>query len=186
MLTLLLVFACATEPAAPTAKPRGRVDSVAAPPPKALDTAAFCDARDTGSFQWPELEGVAPATPASWRWVNIWATWCKPCIAEMPMIREWATRLGTEGVPVAQQFLSVDATAAVLSGFMTAHADFPTSPRINEVAKLTSWLEGLGLDGTASLPLHLFVDAESRVRCVRMGALGETDYEAIKAVLQGK
>ena len=102
------------------------------------------------------------------------------------MIREWATRLGKEGVSVAQQFLSVDATAPVLSTFMAAHKDFPTSPRLKTVANLTPWLEGLGLDGTASLPLHLFVDAESRVSCVRMGALGESDYAAIKSVLQGK
>lgn len=186
MFTFLFLTACSTEPAAPAAKPKGRVDAVAAPPKKAVDTEAFCDGRDVGTWAWPELDEPTPAKPATWRWVNVWATWCKPCIAEMPMIREWAGRLGTEGVPVSQEFLSVDATPAVLSTFMSSHAEFPPSVRLKVVANLQPWLTSVGLDASASLPLHLFVDDTDQIRCVRMGALGENDYEAIKAVIQGK
>lgn len=185
MLTFLILAACSTE-ATPAAKPKSRVDAVAAAPKKAVDTEAFCDGRDVGTFAWPELEGAPPPKPATWRWVNVWATWCKPCIAEMPMIREWATRLGTESVPVSQEFLSVDATAAVLSTFMAQHAAFPATSRLKDVTGLQPWLTSVGLDSSASLPLHLFVDDKDQIRCVRMGALGENDYEAIKAVIQGK
>jgi thiol-disulfide isomerase/thioredoxin len=152
---------------------------------KKVDVDAFCETRGGQQFSLPETEQPA-ANIAGWTWVNVWATWCKPCVAEMPMIVKWREKLVAAGLDVAIQFLSVDAKADDVSRFQSAHPDIPTGPRIRDVALLSPWLGSIGLDASAVLPVHLFVDPSDTIRCVRMGALAEYDYEAVEALLSGK
>lgn len=187
MLTLLVFAACSTAPAPATpTKAPSRVDTVAAAPKKAADPEAFCDSRGGQKFSYPEVDGPAPENAAGWTWINVWATWCKPCVGEMPMIQGWAKKLNDAGIKVTQQFLSVDSKADDLAAYYGAHPTAVKSPRLKDITLLTPWLESQGLDASASLPLHLFVDDTDTIRCVRMGAVGENDYDAIAAVLQGK
>jgi thiol-disulfide isomerase/thioredoxin len=186
MLSILLL-ACSTE--APTAaRPApSRVDAPVAPVRKVADPDAFCDSRGGQAFAWPEVDGGgAPAPAEGWAWVNVWATWCKPCLAEMPMIREWASRLSAAGSLVDQRFLSVDNKPTDLSSFMVLHPEFPKSPRLADVTKLAPWLESIGLDASASLPLHLLIRPDQTIACVRNGAVHEGDYDAVLGVLQGR
>ena len=91
----------------------GRVDAVQAGAEKKVTADEFCDTRTA--------EGVAPdlalpalaggkAAPArgTWRWINVWATWCKPCIEEMPQLVKWHKDLGASGTPFDLVFVSVD------------------------------------------------------------------------------
>ncbi|MFC5300313.1 TlpA family protein disulfide reductase [Azospira restricta] len=49
----------------------------------------------------PDLKGV-PQALAQWngkiRVINYWATWCPPCVEEMPMLSRLAERFAAEGV----------------------------------------------------------------------------------------
>lgn len=186
-MTFVLFFvACDSGPPAAATAPRSRVDAAAPPPKKAADPEAFCDSRGGSPFAWPVVDDAQPADTTGWQWVNVWATWCKPCVAEMPLIQGWAKKLNDGGTAVTQRFLSVDAKATDLSSFLVLHPEFPKGHRLAEFTQLTPWLQSVGLDASASLPLHLFVDPDDQVRCVRNGAVGEHDYDAIAAVLQGK
>ena len=57
--------------------------------------------------------------------------------------------------------------------------------RLAETALLGPWLTTIGLDASAVIPVHLFVDPDQKIRCVRMGAVSEPEYDAVKKVLQG-
>lgn len=51
--------------------------------------------------------------------LNFWATWCPPCVTEMPSLQELADDLGPEGLEVVA--VSVDERYADIEPFVTRH-----------------------------------------------------------------
>lgn len=101
------------------------------------------------------------------------------------MLVKWQARMAKEGQRFSLQFLSVDAKAEDFAGFKAAHPEMPPSMRMAKFEDLAGWLGSIGLDASAVLPIHLFVDPDDKVRCVRMGGVGEPEYEVVKKVLAG-
>lgn len=165
-----------------------RVDVVLAEGDAGDKLAGFCEvlvpADKAQAFVWPELDGAAPAVGEGWLWVGLWATWCGPCIEEMPLIERWDKRLESQGVAVTIRHVSVDASAEDLSGYRKKHADAPEGPRVEDQASVEPWLTSLGLDRGAAIPIHVFVDPQQRVRCVRVGAVSEPDYKTVEHLLE--
>ncbi|MBM3224014.1 MAG: TlpA family protein disulfide reductase, partial [Candidatus Tectomicrobia bacterium] len=80
-------------------------------------------------FTLPDLQGRSVQL-ASLRgkvvFINIWATWCAPCVEEMPTIQQLHDRLQSRGLAVLA--VSLDALGAqVVAPFMQTHRlTFPT------------------------------------------------------------
>ena len=188
MLLGLLAPGCGGGGDPAPAPPRSRVDVVLADSDAGPDLTAFCEvvaAPGTANrLSWPALDGDIEAAEAGWSWYSLWATWCVPCLAEMPMMRQWETKLTSEGIGVSIRHVSVDATAEDLSTFHRDHAETPAGPRVEDQATVGPWLTSLGLDEGAAIPIHLFVDPQNRVRCIRVGAVSEPDYDTVKHILQ--
>jgi len=167
-----------------------RVNAVMADHSAADKLPAFCEvlapAGTAKEFAWPELDGATPAAGDGWTWVGLWATWCGPCIEEVPLIESWDKKLAAEGVDVAIQHVSVDASAEDLSAYRAKHAEAPAGPRVKDQASVEPWLTSLGLDQGAAIPIHVFVDPQQKVRCVRVGAVSEPDYKTVEALLKGE
>ncbi len=186
----LLAVACDDGSAAEPPTAPGRVVTLPAEAQSAEDLETFCEVHAEGaeapSFAWPEgMEGDAPATAEGWRWVNVWATWCRPCVEEMPRLESFESELAEDGTPVQIAFLSADSEAEAVDAFRQEHPNHPTGPRIADTAALRAWLGGFGLDEGAPLPIHLFVDPAGKVRCARTAAIGDDDYESVKALVSG-
>jgi thiol-disulfide isomerase/thioredoxin len=186
---LLALLACSGEPSAPAAPPPSRFDAIPAAPVKQTSVDEFCEVRATAetakTFTLPTLDGAPMAKGNGWTWVNVWATWCEPCVEEMPMLVQWQARLAKAGVDVTLQFLSVDAKAEDVTKWRGNHPTAPPSMRLGDLTQLGGWLTSVGLDASAVIPVHLFVDPEQRVRCVRMGSVSEPEYAAVESVLKG-
>lgn len=135
-------------------------------------------------FSFPPLTGAAAPAAGPIRWVNVWATWCAPCIEEFPRIVDWKEKLAATGKPVEVVFVSVDGADVDLAAFAKSHPEVEGTLRISDPELLPSWLGGLGLPENAVLPIHLFVDGKSRLRCVRMGGVGAEDYPGVAGVLE--
>jgi len=190
LIALALLVACGDDgggeaPAAP-----GRVVALPAAESEAEALETFCEVHPEGSdaptFEWPEaMEGEAPAAGEGWRWVNVWATWCRPCVEEMPRLQGFERRLAEDGAPVRVAFLSADGDAEAVAAFQEEHPEHPTGPRLPDTEALQAWLGGFGLDEGAPLPIHLFVDPAGKVRCARTAAIGDDDYESVEALVGG-
>lgn len=182
---LWMTAGCPADPPAPKPKVE-RFESVAPAAVKKDAVDAFCDTHDDSdtalTFTWPQLDGAAPTTPG-WTWVNAWATWCGPCVAEMPMLTRWKDKLQQEGVEFTLAFFSLDATAADVKKYAAAHPEIALGPRIADFNLLAAWLTSNGLNSNASIPLQFFVDGKHKIRCTRMGAISETDYATVKQIL---
>ncbi len=172
---------------ASTTAPISRVESISAPKNQASES-DLCDvvkpAESAPMFAYPPLDTSAPPT-AGWRWINVWASWCGPCVEEMPLIARLRDDLRKDGVKVELVLLSVDQTAEAMSGFLASHPEAKGSLRLSEFKALEGWLSKVGLDAGATLPIHLFVDPNGKVRCARTGAVRETDLPLLKKVLSG-
>jgi thiol-disulfide isomerase/thioredoxin len=112
----------------------------------------------------------------------MWATWCKPCIEEMPRLASWQSKLTARGLDVALVFINADESDEVVAAFRKQHPGTPDGPRLADASALGTWLEQLGVGG-ATLPVHVFVDTQQRVRCVRASAVDDADYDAIATLL---
>jgi thiol-disulfide isomerase/thioredoxin len=171
--------------------PNQRFEAVQATAPKKADTAGFCtdvhaDAASAKPFALPKIDGAPMASSEGWKWINVWATWCGPCVAELPMLAKWQDRLAQAGTNVSLEFLSVDKSADDIAKYRTQHPNTPPSMRLANFDDLPGWLTGVGLDANAVIPIHVFVDPADKVRCVRMGAVDESDFDTVKAVLAGE
>lgn len=98
-------------------------------------------------------------TLADWRGrtvlLNLWATWCVPCVAEMPALQAMAKKLAGEGILVLP--LSSDRGGApVVRGFYAAHG----------IDSLPIWLDPKGAAmqawGAQGLPTSLVIDRQGR------------------------
>jgi thiol-disulfide isomerase/thioredoxin len=186
---LLLCLACDDGAAPASAAPPRRFEAVTAKaaPPAADPLEGFCDvsgeAAGARDFSIPETE--PPSAPiAGDAWINLWATWCKPCLEELPRLVSWQKALAAQGTHVELRFVSADADAETLSSFREAHPELPTSARLVAVESAAAYVQALGLDAGAGLPVHAFVHA-GKLGCVRSGAVLD-DHRALVDGLFGR
>ncbi len=160
---------------------RSRADSVKAKPTQKADVAAMCDryyeAADAPTFTWPKTVTPPPAASGKWRWINLWATWCHPCVEEIPRLLSWRKQLDVDLV-----FLSADDSDEAVAAFHAKHPDMPDGPRLADPDAVPAWIQSLGVKG-ASLPIHIFVDGQNRLRCVRASGIDDNDRPAVGTLL---
>jgi thiol-disulfide isomerase/thioredoxin len=157
-------------------------------PRKDASTAGFCDvhvADESGPvLTLPPLAGPPPtAAPGHWRWLNVWATWCKPCVEELPRLARWREKLAAAGRPVDLAFVSVDESSADVAAFRKLHPEMPDSARLADSNKQAAWFTSLGLDAASPIPIHVFASPTGHIRCVRAGGVSERDYAVIEGLL---
>ncbi len=194
-LSVLAVLTTGCPDEKPAAAPSSRFAGVAAKP-LTVDAPKFCDrtwpATGDGArpFQRPTtkpLEGAPAGDGAKgWRWVNLWATWCTPCVEEMALLGRWKEALGKDGVDVSFEMFSIDEAAAEPT-IRTWFGRLPGSVAwVQSPDDVPSWLEhSVGISPDSAIPIHVLVDPSGAQRCVRVGAVHAQDYGAVRAFLAG-
>lgn len=109
--------------------------------------------------------------------VNLWATWCAPCIAEMPLLDHLAADLDGQ---VRVLTISEDLRGAEVVGPFFAENDLPNLPR---------WMDqpnnlAMEFGGGAVLPLTILYDANGNEVWRMIGAYDWSTAEAREEVLE--
>jgi peroxiredoxin len=94
--------------------------------------------------------------------LNFWATWCPPCVAEMPSLERLHRALGQDGLAVLG--VSVDEDDEALARFV-AKAGL-TFPILRDPGGAVAW----NAYGTASYPATFVIDASGRIQDSYLGA----------------
>ena len=101
--------------------------------------------------------------------VNFWATWCPPCVKELPMLSEFAAQQGAKGIQVVG--LAVDKSDAVLRFLQRQPVQFPVAVAMQGGLGLSRSLGNL----QGGLPFTVLFDAKGQVRQRKIGELSRED-----------
>ena len=108
--------------------------------------------------------------------INFWATWCPPCVHELPQLNTIATELNAEGIKVI--LVSIDrGGAAVAAPFLSRRKI--TAP-LSLYDPSASWARALGLKG---LPTTLLIKKNSASYQVHTGP-ADWDNDKIKGQIR--
>jgi thiol-disulfide isomerase/thioredoxin len=108
--------------------------------------------------------------------LNFWATWCPPCLREMPLLVDLHTRHGEEIQVVG---VAIDRMESVLEFMEKLAVDYPVLVGEQDA------MEAAGLFGDAfiGLPFTVFVGAAGDVLGVHTGEIHAPDMPPIEATL---
>ena len=105
--------------------------------------------------------------------VNFWATWCPPCVKEMPSLQRLAERLAAE--PFALVTINLGETPDVVAAFVEAHD-----------LELTVLLDADGAAGrdwgVFAYPSTFLVDPDGRITHVRYGEADWNDPAIVSVI----
>ncbi len=86
--------------------------------------------------------------------LNFWATWCAPCLEEMPLLSRWQRDYGAQGLQIVG--VSMDDDVTPVEQFLTQRP--VRYPIVMGDAKL-----GERFGGVLGLPLSFLIDAQGRI-----------------------
>ena len=101
--------------------------------------------------------------------LNFWATWCPPCVAEMPMLSAFFSERQAQGWQVLG--LAVDQPSAVRKFLERTPVAYPIGLAGLEGTELARSLGNL----TGGLPFTVVFDASGRVQARKMGQVHPED-----------
>ena len=175
----LALAGCKREAAAPAVSPAPSTaaPSTAAPSAATPAAAAPAQARKDGADAMPVLE-VKTIDGKAWRladhrgrWVvvNYWATWCGPCLKEMPDLSALdAMREDVDVIGLAYE----DTTAADLRAFLVKH------PVVYPVAIADVYAPPAAFDAPRGLPTTWLIAPGGRVARHFLGPVTAADLQA--------
>jgi len=104
--------------------------------------------------------------------VNFWATWCSPCVEEMPMLSGLQQKYAGEGVQIIG--IALDDANRAREFAADLSIKYPVLVGQADVV-LTGRRFG---NATGMLPFSVLVDTKGIIRWTRLGALNREDVEA--------
>jgi thiol-disulfide isomerase/thioredoxin len=152
---------------------QGALDADAPPPPAGVTVAQRGE--PIPPLHLPDLNGDTVAVPAAWAGrpllINVWASWCGPCIEEMPELQRFSETQGVDGVQVIGIALDQpDAVRAFLTKVPVRYPILIDTPGPADAGVRLGNLKGV-------LPYSVLIGADGRLLERRVGpfAPGELD-----------
>ncbi len=109
--------------------------------------------------------------------LNFWATWCAPCLVEMPDLQAVYERHQSDGLLILA--INRQETAVTVRDFFYDELDLTFTPLLDETGDVSR------LYGVVNYPTSVFIDEEGMVTAVHHGLMTEAQIESYLEALQG-
>lgn len=133
------------------------------------------DVQDFWQKSFDDLSGQ-PVSMASLRGrpllVNFWATWCPPCVQELPMIEAFWRQHAANGIQVMA--LAIDQPSAARAFVARQGLSMPVALAGLEGTQLA---KSLG-NANGGLPFSVFFRADASIYRQKLGQLSQTDLDS--------
>ena len=141
------------------------INATAPAPPAGVTPAAIGDPMP--AVVLPGLDGKIVDLAARYRGkrllINVWASWCGPCIEEMPELERFATSQGADGVQVIG--LALDTRDGVQDFLARVPVGYPIVLETPGPADASVWLG----NAKGVLPYTVLVGADGRIERQKIG-----------------
>lgn len=133
-------------------------------------------------FELPLLDGATLVSPSNYAgrplFLNFWATWCQPCVRELPAFEEFIAEHSADEDGPALLTINLGETAAEISAFLAELGlrNLPVAMDINQVVKLDY--------GVQNLPTTFVIDDDGRVRHLKLGEMKLEEMDAYLKTLE--
>lgn len=155
----------------PRVVPVATMPAPTAPAPAQVPAAAS----ELPPIELPQIDGRKRAL-TEWRGrpllINYWATWCPPCLREMPLLDDFAARQGDRGVAVVG--IAIDDPAAVREFLERVPVGYPT---LLEAPGPEDSSMRLG-NNQSVLPFSVLADAQGRILATHAGSFEDDTLKA--------
>ncbi len=175
--SILLSVACAATPVGAEDRPSSRGGAAGA-------AAVVGPTRSSTQAVPLAPEGVAAAMRApgaKLTIVNVWATWCEPCVREMPGILRVAARRARDGVGLV--LISADFSSRKAAVLTQLDAWGYWGPRYLKDGDDDAFVNAISPDWGGALPVTLVVDAAGKARFFHEGQLEEQTLDEVLALM---
>jgi thiol-disulfide isomerase/thioredoxin len=118
--------------------------------------------------------------------LNFWATWCAPCIAEIPSLIDLHERFRERGFTVIG--IAMDEESAVARFVATRRFAMPAGPRtLNYPVLMGTDATADAYGGVETFPTSVLVDREGRIAARVHGPVNAAEMDrAVRLLLEGK
>ena len=153
------------------------MDAKAPPPPAGVVVAKRGEPMP--SLRLQDLAGRTVAVPEAWAGrpllINVWASWCGPCIEEMPELQRFSARQGAQGVQVIGIALDEpDAVRAFLTRVPVQYPILIEQPGPADASVRLGNLKGV-------LPYSVLIGADGRLLRQRIGPFVARELDTFAA-----
>ena len=135
--------------------------------------------RPVPAFRLRDLDGAMTDVPARWAGrpllINVWASWCGPCLKEMPELQRFSAAQRTDGVQVVG--IALDDPQAVRAFLQRVPVRYPQlidAPGAADAGVRLGNLRGV-------LPYSVLIDAHGTLRARRVGPFAPGELDAFVA-----
>ncbi len=104
--------------------------------------------------------------------LNFWATWCAPCLEEIPRFRDWQLRNGERGLQIIGISMD-DESSPVRTFYRKYHLNYPVLMGDENLGELYG--------GVLGLPVTFLIDRKGRIRYRHQG---QTDLSLMQRELE--
>lgn len=115
-------------------------------------------------IHFPDLENWFNAENDTLYVINFWATWCRPCVAELPFFDDVAAEHKDE--PVQVLLISLD-FADEVDGKVAQYIERrdPKSPiLVLDEPNANKWIDKVAVEWTGAIPATVFVNKKHQIR----------------------